>query len=298
MRISEITNEGNFLRLVELFPPGLPRPDLMRDSQKFDLSLRFEKLVESVNAIGIYADAFCLPELRDGERIHMNSVGVASELKRKTGSEVVPTLTLRDANRQNILGTIAYAIYADIENILVVRGDPYKEGDKSAPKNVYDFQKISSIVTLIRKLEAHLADRNALCILSPVNLAKLEESKYLQTIKDREEAGIDIFVAESMFEDVETCLDRVRDARSFGIDSPIIHSIFPLRSYEDALYCIQKFGWKISHAELRELKTRGEEYGLEMARTRYQGLLRRRGLIQGASISTRGNSEIVRLISV
>src|SRR3974377_1180388 len=138
MRISDVARSGSFVRLIELFPPGLPFPELLREKQTIDLALRFDRLLESINGLEALADGFCLPELKDSARIHLNSVGLASELKRKTGSAIVPTLTLRVSNRQNIMGTIAYSFYAGIENILIVRGDPYNGGEKSAPRNVYD----------------------------------------------------------------------------------------------------------------------------------------------------------------
>ncbi len=103
-----MTDSGDFVRLIELFPPSLPTPNLLSGKQAIDLSLRFDRLLQSINALEALADGFCLPELKDSERIHLNSVGLATELRRRTGSAIVPTLTLRDSNRQNILGTIAY----------------------------------------------------------------------------------------------------------------------------------------------------------------------------------------------
>lgn len=296
MLISDISKTGAFVRLIELFPPGLPVPELMKDSQTFDLSLRFEKLVESINALETLADGFSLPELKDSERIHLNSVGIASELKRRTGSAIIPTLTLRDSNRQNILGTVAFAIYSGIENILIVRGDPYQD-KLSSPKNVYDIKNVASIVSSIRRIESHLSEGARLCILSPINMQRTSDPSYVEIIRSREIAGVDLFLAESLFEDVDTYVERIRAARKAGIRVPIIHTIFPLRSHEDALACMAKFGWRISEKEIQSLKSRGSEFGLEMARERYRGLLANKGLAQGACISTRGDTEMARLIT-
>lgn len=297
MRASDIVSSGSFLRLVELFPPGMPAPHLMNDSQKFDLSVRFEKLVESISSLETVADAFSLPELREVDRIHLNSVGVASELSRRTGNAVIPTITLRDSNRQGILGTIAYAIYSGLENLQIVRGDPFDKTDGTLPKNVYDVQKISTLVKTIRTLEKHLVNRERLCILAPINLTKLEDKRYAETIRQRESSGVDIFVAESLFEDMGVHLQRVVDARKIGVTAPIVHNIFPLRSYEDGLACRKRFGWKISDAELSELSSGGSEQGVKRARERYHALLGSKKTAQGACISTRGNPELVRQIT-
>jgi 5,10-methylenetetrahydrofolate reductase len=296
LRASDIVSSGNFLRVVELFPPGIPSPHLMREGQKFDLSQRFDRLVETIASLEAIADAFSLPELKDGDRIHLNSVAVAAELGRRTGSAIIPTITLRDSNRQNILGTVAYGIYGGIENIQVVRGDPYGNA-KELPRNVYDYSKVSSLISHIRDLESHLAQRDRLCIIAPINLAKLDDPRYLNAIKKRETSGVDMFVTESMFDPTDEYLHRVQHARKLGVSGPILHSIFPLKSYEDALSIVEKFGWKISNEELSGLKSGGEEYGIEQARKRYQALSERRDLVQGASISTRGNPEVVRLIT-
>jgi 5,10-methylenetetrahydrofolate reductase len=295
LKVSEIVRAGNFATLVELFPPGLPSPGSMKDSQKFDLEARFERLVQSIQELEALADAFSLPELKDTQRIHFNSVAIASELKRRTNSDVIPTITLRDSNRQNLLGAISFAIFAGLENLQIVRGDPYHS--QSEPSNVYDISKVSSLVSLVRKLEAHLLNTEKVCILGQINLTRISDERYVATALQREASGIDIFVTESLFEEIEAYLDRVVKVRGFGIKSPIVHNIFAFRDYDDALACVQKFGWRVSSEELHALKTVGPKYGIDKARERYQDLLDRKEIVQGVCISTRGNPELVRQIT-
>ena len=297
MRLVELVQSGNFVRVMEMFPPNLPSPELMTDSQKYDLSLRFEKLAEGIGKLESLADAFSLPELKDAQRVHLNSIGIAAELKRATGNEIIPTLTLRDSNRQNLLGAVAFATYAGINNILIVRGDPYNENDKSNPKNVYDVRKISSLVRTVRSMEDHMTTENGLCIVTPFNLARSREPEYLTMMKAREESGVDIFLAEQMFEDLDTYFRRIEVTRNAGITLPIVHTIFPFKSYEDAANCIAKFGWNISEKELHDLKTHGPQFGLEMARRRYHALMDNKDIAQGVCISTRGSPETARLIT-
>jgi len=294
LRVSDVINSGNFARIIEIFPPGLPAPGLIKAGRTIDLSVRFDRIIESIAELEAIADAFSLPELRDGTRIHLNSVSVATELKRRTTSSIIPTITLRDSNRQNLLGTVAFAIFAGVENIQIVRGDPYEYRDE--PKNVYDYSKIASFVTTIRELESHLSNVQSTCLLAPVNLTRISEPNYVKIIRQRELAGVDIFVTESLFEETSVYLNRVRIARDSGIKIPIIHNIFPLKDYDDAVNCVEKFGWKISDVELHGLKTRGPNFGIETARNRYFGLLDRKEISQGACISTRGNTEVVRQI--
>ncbi len=296
MRLSETIHAGNFAKIVELFPPGLPSPESLKETQRFDLTLRFERLVESVTELEALADAFSLPELKDGIRIHLNTVAVASELKRRTGSDIIPTVTLRDANKQSILGMISYAIFAGLENLQIVRGDPYFD-DSTVPKNVYDISKVSRLVTLVRKIESHSTNSDRMCILAPINMMILNDQKYLKTVRDRQASGVDIFVTESLFERIDKYLDRVVKLRKNGVKIPLIHNVFAFRDYEDAIACKQKFGWLISDEELHGLKTRGPRFGLEAAKKRYYDLLDRRDIIEGVCISTRGNPELVRQIT-
>jgi 5,10-methylenetetrahydrofolate reductase len=296
MRVSDVISSGNFAKVVELFPPGIPDPNSMKESQRFDLSLRFERLVQNVSELEAVADAFSLPELKDGIRIHLNTVAVASELKKRTGDDIIPTITLRDANKQNILGIISFAIFAGLENLQIVRGDPYPD-NASVPRNVYDISKVSKLVELVRKIESHSSDSESICILAPINMHAVEQPSYLETIKEREASGVDIFVTESTFEEMDQYFERVSRLRSRKLNGPIIHSVFPFRDYEDAVACVQKFGWKVSEEELHGLKTKGPAFGLETARKRYYDLLDRRDLVEGVCISTRGNPELVRLIT-
>jgi 5,10-methylenetetrahydrofolate reductase len=278
-----------------MFPPGLPSPGLIKTQQKIDLSVRFEKLVNDVLDLESLADSFSLPELKDGDRIHLNSVSVASELKRRTGSEIIPTITLRDSNQQSLLGSVSYALFSGIENIQIVRGDPFTLESRE-PKNVYDFARVSDFVSVVRKLESHLANLPRSCLLAPINLSKTGEASYLDMIKKRESSGVDIFVTDSSFEETGKHLERVRKVRDAGVRMPILHNIFPLRDYEDAVSIVKRFGWKIPDEELHGLKLKGAQFGINSARKRYFGLLDRKEISQGACISTRGNPEIVRQI--
>lgn len=296
MRLSDLARSGHFIRIVEVFPPAIPSPDDLKSIQKFDLNLRFDRLVQGLIRTEPFTDAFSLPELKDGNRIHLNSVGIATELRRRTGSAVIPTITLRDANKHNLLGMITYALFAGIENILFVRGDPYGENKFKDPKNVYDIGKVSSLISTARKMESHITSEHPLCILSPINLAKSNDESYLKTVKERELSGVDIFLGEQMFEDLDAYLARVEAIRKYGIQKPIVHSIFPLKDDEDAASLVQKFGWGITDFELANLKKGGSRYGLEMARERYRSLLRHKDLVQGVSVSTRGNPEVARYI--
>ncbi len=78
MRLSDVTSAGNFVRIVELFPPGVPLPHLMKDHEKYDLDLRFQRLADAVRRLESLADGFSLPELKDEQRIHLNSVAIAA----------------------------------------------------------------------------------------------------------------------------------------------------------------------------------------------------------------------------
>ena len=79
LRVSDVINSGNFARIIEIFPPGMPAPGSIKSNQRIDLSVRFERIVESIGQLEALADAFSLPELRDGSRIHLNSVSVAAD---------------------------------------------------------------------------------------------------------------------------------------------------------------------------------------------------------------------------
>ncbi len=292
--------EDNFVRIVEVFPPGFPISTNSKkngNAPKYDLSARFEQLADAVSRVESIADAFSIPELRDGLRIHLSSVGIANELRRRTGNDFVPTLTLRDSNLQSLLGTISFAIFAGIENLLLVRGDPFPPGNGGISKNVYELKKLSSFVETVRTLEKSISSEHQLCILSPVNLLRSDNPKYIATLKEREISGIDIFLAEQMFENLESYLARIKQLRKFGISKPIIHTLFPLKNYEDAVSCHQRFGWQIPERELLELRTGGPGYGLEMARRRYRWLLESRDLVEGVCISTRGNPVVARFVT-
>ena len=115
---------------------------------------------------------------------------------------------------------ISYAIFAGLENLQIVRGDPYFD-EEAVPKNVYDISKVSKLVSLVRKIESHSANSDTLCILAPINMMILNDRKYVKTIRERQDSGVDVFVTESLFEDTDKYLDRVVKLRKDGVKTPL-----------------------------------------------------------------------------
>ena len=64
------------------------------------------------------------------------------------------------------------------------------------------------------------------------------------TLQHQDE-GVEVFLSQPVFEEVDTCLDRIDLMRWHGLNRPILHDIFALKSYEDARYCEERFGLRI-----------------------------------------------------
>ncbi len=295
MRLTEITERRLFARTIELLPPGFDIADPNKEPT-LDMKAKFRQLVEKARIVEQWADAIHIADLRDSSRYRMNSVTTAVDLKHETGLETIPTIALRDYSKNVIYGLLFHALRHGIENFLLVRGDRYSEEEEQHSTNVYDVNRVSQLVRLVKEVSSRSGDK--LCILGPINLNRRPRSEYLWLARERQDSGTDIFLSQPIFEEVETCLERVDKVRSYGIDRPIFHNIFPLKNYEDSLYCERRFGLKIPKRQKEKVRDGGAEEGLRMASERYHRLLENRKRVDGVYISSRGVAEsVVKILS-
>jgi 5,10-methylenetetrahydrofolate reductase len=235
-----------------------------------------------------YADAFNIADLRDEGRWHLGTVQTAVELKRQTGLETMPVLTLRDANLPSLMGTISYALYEQIDNLALVRGDPYS--NSSGISNVYQIKRVSSFIKHVKQLITRFP-RASCDIFAPISLSRTIDDRYVRILLDREEAGADGFLSDPMFGEPSVYLSKIIDLRKKGVKKPVLHNIFPLKDEEDIIFCKSRFGWEIPQEEINVVKSGGIDASLEYCRKKIHTLAKSPDLVDGFYISSRGHLE-------
>jgi homocysteine S-methyltransferase len=247
-----------------------------------------KRLVMTMDSFSRYADAFNVVDLRDEGRWHLGTVLTAVELKRQTGLETIPVLTLRDSNLPSLMGSVAYAVYGGIQNIALVRGDPYPSSSETP--NVYQLRKVSSFVRGVRSLLTRFPQ--ASCdVLAPISLNRGLSKAYVRTLIERQNAGTDLFLSDPAFGNVEKYLSKVKQVRREGVTAPILHNIFPLRDENDILFCKSRFGWDIPAEEIDVVKDGGIDGSLQYCRRKIEDFSKVPDLVDGLYISSRGRFE-------
>jgi 5,10-methylenetetrahydrofolate reductase len=248
--------------------------------------------------LGRYFDTFHIADIKNTRRVYMDSVLTAIQLKKQhPWLEVIPTLTARDRNKRALSGTLASILNSNIENLILALGDRYKGIEREYASNVYDIGKLSELLLEARQIEGRFDDAH-LCLLCPINLTRVRDDRYLRIIAGREEAGADIFLAQTYLGPIDTYLEAIDIVRSQGIESPILHNVFPFLSYEDALDVSRRFGFEVSKGSLSRLKEGGPNEGIRLAAEFRDILQSHRGKINGVYVSSRGEPELaIRIIS-
>ena len=88
-----------------------------------------------------------------GQSVRVNSVFVAAHLQERLGRSAVFTLATRDMNRIAIQSLLLAAQWQELQNVVIVRGDPIRASDRARVTTVTDYTTtflLSDIVELNR----------------------------------------------------------------------------------------------------------------------------------------------------
>ena len=285
--ISTLFSSTDFVQTVELWPPSYPV-----DGPAKPLEKQFSWLSERLDILGEYFDAFHVADLKVPGRRYLDPVMTAVSLRdRFRWLEVAPTISARDRNTKALQEAVAASLFFGLDNLILVRGDPYLAADPDRSKNVYDVPGVSGLVKLARGVQSSISHAN-LCIMTPVDLSRLEDEKYLDVIRQREEATSNVFLSQMFFGDPDDYLSMLDHLRSEGIRSPVLHNIFPFYSYDDAVDVSLRFKVHVAKPTLDQLKEGGVSAGVKAA-SRFRDVLRaNRGKVNGIFVSSRGEPEL------
>jgi 5,10-methylenetetrahydrofolate reductase len=289
MRITELTKRHSFVRLVEFFPPSVPA-EPRAGEPAVDLRARVQSLIEKARRVESASDAVIIAQPKDTSRYHLPSLPSAVEVKRSTGIEAIPTIPLRDYNRNALRGLVLYGLYAGLENFCIVRGDPFLPEEAGYSRNAFDLRRVSDAAGLVKGV-ANTVHNEGVCVLGPLDISGRLDEEYIEVVREREERGVDVFICQPFFGSVEEVLERVDRLRAAHVTRPIIHNVFPLMSEEDAIRMERKFGWQVSPQVKEVLREGGLQAGLRLARDRYYSFLDNRGEVDGVYISSRGHAD-------
>jgi 5,10-methylenetetrahydrofolate reductase len=278
-----MTHSMGFVRVVEVLQP-------LYSSQKgrpIRLQTGIDELVASVKGVRRFCDVVLVGDNKSPGLLKLSSLESAVLLERGAGVKAAPVIVARDSNRAQVLSAVVTAYGVGLRNLMLAWGDRYP---RSGPKNVYDFEGLSALVSEAREIARRASIEVRL--FAPVDLRSLGTPRGVRMAKSRLGAGADFLLAQPPTTDSGKELERhVRLIEAAGLKDSVLLGVFPFRSEDDVNRSEKFFGWSLPRS-VHRLAESGRE-ALEAEAGRVAAELRVRGCA-GAYVSTRGDPGIAK----
>jgi homocysteine S-methyltransferase len=221
-RLSNALARGRFVTAVELAPPR---------------GYACDTLVEQARLLKIRGvDAVVIPD-RPGSGARMSALSAAVLVEQQAGIETVLRYACRDRHLASMQADLLGAHAMGLRNLLVVTGEPLRQGDYADATSVFEVDSIG-LTNAVSRFNRGLDIGNQ-AIGRPtafhtgvrVNTASLSLDDEVRRFHYKVEAGAEFAITEPVFDvaDLEGFLARVGDV---GI--PLLVTICPFESYRYA----------------------------------------------------------------
>jgi 5,10-methylenetetrahydrofolate reductase len=239
---------GAFVLTAELDPPR--GPDLSRVLER---ARRLAPVVDAIN-------------FTDGARakVRCSSIATAALVQRETGAEAIAHVTCRDRNVIALQTDLLGAWALGVRNVLVLGGDPPKEGDHPNAKAVYDVDP-TGLVRLAARLNegvtgsgGELDGRTDFLIGCAGNPGAAVLDRELEKLALRVEAGARFCQTQPVF-DVDKALRFQEAIDRSGLKLPVLFGLLPLRGVEAARYFDAIPGMAVPPHVIARLEAAGPE---------------------------------------
>jgi homocysteine S-methyltransferase len=276
-RMANTLSRGGFVVSVELTPPR---------------GYHAEALVEQARALRIHG--VYLVNIPDGPRssARMSALSAAFLIQQQSGVETILHYACRDRTLLGMQSDLLGAHAMGVRNVLLVTGDPPKEGDYPDATSVFDVDSIG-LANMVSRLNAG-ADVGGQAIGQPtafhigvaVNPGAFNLDEELRRFAYKVEAGAEFAITQPVFDAAEfrAFVERIK---SHPI--PVLAGIMPLESLRHAERMANEVpGVRVPEAVIERMRRaeadgRAAKEGLAIAREIAAEI---RPLVQGIQIST------------
>lgn len=215
-RFKQKADTGAKLLAVELEPPI--NVDLLTFMQK----------ARVLKNIGV--DIITVPDCPIG-RARMDSSLLACKLKRELGVDVLPHLTCRDRNLNAIKALLLGLSAEDVNNVLIITGDPIPTAERDEIKSVFNFNS--------RMLARYISSLNANELTTPFNICgalninALNFDIQLKLAEEKIANGVQMLLTQPVLS--EQALHNLSRAKA-RLDAKILGGIMPVMSHRNAMF--------------------------------------------------------------
>lgn len=191
-----------------------------------------KKLLEAAHSLkGLGVDVLTFPDSPSG-RTRIDSVLMAQKVKNVTGFEVMPHICCRDKNAIAMRSTFLGASINDINNFLIITGDPIPVMARQVVKSVFNFDSVG-LMRIADEMNSEALKDSPLTYGGAINQSRRRIESEIKRVQKKMEAGAEFFLTQPVFtaEDAER-LRRVKKETG----ARILCGIMPLVSRKNALF--------------------------------------------------------------
>lgn len=191
-----------------------------------------KKLLEAAHMLkGLGVDVLTFPDSPSG-RTRIDSVLMAQKVKNVTGFEVMPHICCRDKNAIAMRSTFLGASINDINNFLIITGDPIPVMARQVVKSVFNFDSVG-LMRIADEMNSEALKDSPLTYGGAINQSRRRIESEIKRVQKKMEAGAEFFLTQPLFtaEDAER-LRRVKEETG----ARILCGIMPLVSRKNALF--------------------------------------------------------------
>ncbi len=164
-----------------------------------------------------------------GSAVRVNSAMLAAFVKQQSGKDVVFTLATRDMNKLAVQSLLLGGQLLGLENVVVVKGDPFTQRDMAQVKEAGDYTPTGMIAAIDQMDQGldfrgrQLAAPTEFCIGATIDLSRplLEEARLTQR---KCTAGARFFITQPIFEVDQVW--RFQDAYSSVAEDALTFPVF------------------------------------------------------------------------
>ena len=209
--------DGKKLIAVELAPPFDSNADKLMDAAHY------------LKEKGV--DVLTFPDSPSG-RTRADSILIAAKVSRQTGMCVMPHLCCRDKNAIAIRSQLLGAHINDINNFLVITGDPIPQMIRSSVKSVFNFDSVG-MMKIVQEMNSDTFTDHPVTYGGAINHNRMNTKAETERIRRKMAAGATFFMTQPIFSAEQA--DVIRQMKK-ETGATILVGLMPLVSRKNAVF--------------------------------------------------------------
>lgn len=211
-------------------------------------------------------DVLTFPDSPSG-RTRIDSVLMAEKVKRETGMCVMPHICCRDKNAIAMRSLFMGAHINDINNMLIITGDPVPSMSRQTVKSVFNFDSVG-LMQIANEMNEDIFKSAPLSYGGAINQGRKNLDVEIKRVHKKLEAGAEFFLSQPIFTKQDA--DRLAEIKN-KTGARILCGIMPLISRKNALFMKNEIAGISVSDELIErypmeaTKEEGEAVGIAIA---------------------------------